>query len=95
MNLGRLTVLFIETLIFHFFSEEKEYVKKVINVTFKYSNKEFNNIYKNTYVRFGYNLNTHDFIDGVCIQDGLLVGIKVDKPIKESCDEYIFTRGVF
>ena len=39
---------------FTFNRNGKEYTQRVINVTFKYSNKEFNRVRGNQFVRFGY-----------------------------------------
>ena len=51
--------------------------RHIINVTFKYSNKNYNRISSNTYVKFGYNYNQCIFKDNVCIQNGQLIAIKV------------------
>lgn len=39
---------------FTFKSRGKEYCQSVINVTFKYSIKEFNRFFDNTYIKYGY-----------------------------------------
>lgn len=63
---------------FSFFDEYgHEYTQRVINVTFKYSNKEYNRITKDIYVKFGYKLNDLTLTNNVCIQNGELIAIKV------------------
>lgn len=54
---------------FSFIYHEKEYSDRIINVTFKYSNKEFNKISKDIYVRFGYPKRQIDFTDCVLIEN--------------------------
>lgn len=67
---------------FSFRVSKKEYTAEVINVTFKYANKEFNQIRKNTYVRFGYNFMDLKFQDCVCLNDaGELIGIQLESPV--------------
>lgn len=39
---------------FTFNKHGKEYCRRVINVTFKYSVKEFNRFFDDTYIKFGY-----------------------------------------
>ena len=70
---------------FSFTSGGKEYSSKIINVTFKYAVKEFNQVAKNTYVRTGYHLADYSLIDGYATdqnEDGvtLLVALKVNEP---------------
>ena len=51
---------------FSFEINHKSYTQQVINVTFKYSFKEFNKAGKNVYVRAGYNFRDCVFQDAVC-----------------------------
>lgn len=67
---------------FSFTAGKHQYSTQVINVTFKYSNKEFNQIRKNIYIRFGYSYKDVVFIDGACIKDGKLIAIQTDTPVK-------------
>lgn len=60
---------------------KKEYSPKVINVTFKYSNKLFNKLRTDVYVKFGHYVTDGDFQDCVCVRDGELVGIKTNSPV--------------
>lgn len=67
------------------FSFEKKghvYTKNVVCVTFKYSYKEFNLSGKNTYIRNGYSSKSCIFDDGVCVQDGILVGIQTNVAVQ-------------
>lgn len=68
---------------FSFESNGKQYTDNIINLKFTYSLKEFNCIRTDTYIRYGYNARCCDFEDGVCIKDGLLVGIKVNCPVEK------------
>lgn len=67
----------------------KEYTNKIINVTFEYSNKNFNRVGKNLFIRFGYNIKNLKFVDNICIVDNQLIGIKTDVEVKESVDKLI------
>ena len=86
---------------FSFNQNKKDYTFRVINVTFKYSNKKFNKLNKNIYVKFGHMVTDADFVDCVCIRDGELVGIETEKPVAnpianellEKC--FYFTDGVY
>lgn len=65
-----------------------EYTQQVINVTFKYSNKEFNRFYGNTYIRQGYDL--EDVTLNNCLAflpDGQLLAIQVNTPTSPPSDE--------
>jgi len=84
---------------FSFESKGKEYTDEIINLTFKYSLKLFNCIGRDTYIRYGYNVKNCIFMDGACVVDNLLIGIKtnidVENPIL--CDllenYFIFNNG--
>lgn len=73
---------------FYFKIKKHKYTTNVINLTFKYSVKEWNQMNKNTFVKFGYDYRNLVFED--CIaknKDGEIVGIqigdKVQSPICE------------
>lgn len=72
---------------FYFTLGRKRYSTKVINVTFKYAYKEYNNIRKDVYVRAGYNYAQIQFTDGICISDEKLIGIQLEIPIENPVDE--------
>lgn len=61
----------------------KEYSDKVINVTFKYSSKDFNKVKKNTYVMDGYLLDELNFIDNIAVDSDVIVGVIVSSPTTE------------
>ena len=88
---------------FTFEKDNKEYTKRVINVTFKYSNKLFNKIKKDVYVKFGYCLSDIEgkIKDNVYIENGQLIAIItnaiVDSPINEKLFEkqFKFEDGMY
>lgn len=61
--------------------KNKDYSFRVINVTFKYSNKEFNKLRPDTYVKYGFNVLDEEFNDCVCVRGGELVGIIINNPV--------------
>lgn len=58
----------------------KEYSDKIINVTFKYSSKDFNKVKKNTYVMDGYLFDELEFNDNIAIDLDVIVGVIVSTP---------------
>lgn len=74
-----------------FVNKGKEYSSKVINVTFKYAVKEYNQITKDIYVRNGYNIRDCDLQDGYVIESEnghpVLVAIKLNESISNKIDE--------
>ena len=86
---------------FSFSSDEKDYSNSVINVTFKFSIKEFNLVGSDTFVRYGYNYKNCIFEDGSCIKDNLLIGIKINHQIEDPIsnklleDFFIFEDGCY
>ena len=54
---------------FSFTQNGHEYTTRVINVTFKYSNKEFNRVRRDIYVRSGYDFNMLTFTDNICLDE--------------------------
>lgn len=71
------------------------YTKHVICVTFKYSYKEFNMAYKNTYVKHGHNPKDCVFEDGVCVVDGELIAIQTGVNVSEAVSEDILGKCFF
>lgn len=67
---------------FSWFSGGHEYTDKVINVTFKYSNKAFNKIGSNLYVKFGHRLSNVQLQDCVYIKDNELIAVQTDSPVQ-------------
>lgn len=81
-------------------SRGKEYSCQVINVTFKYSNKEFNRVRGSYYIRFGYRIDDLVFDDCIAWDDGEIVGIqtgeKVSCPVDaEELPYFIFKDGMY
>ena len=67
---------------FQFRVKRHDYSANIINVTFKYSVKEWNQMNKNTFVKFGYDYRELVFDDGIAKnQDGEIVGIKINEKI--------------
>lgn len=56
----------------------------MINVTFKYSNKLFNRIRGNCYVKFGYDINDLKFTDHICVQGDELIAIETETPVEKA-----------
>lgn len=74
---------------FSFEINHKSYTQQVINVTFKYSFKEFNKAGKNVYVRAGYNFRDCVFQDAVCVIDNKLVAIQTNTEIANPISQEI------
>lgn len=83
---------------FSFFDGGKEYTQRVINVTFNYSNKEYNRVTSDTYVKFGYDINDIQLEDHVCFIDDELIAIQINKEVDHIIDpeklgKYFFAVG--
>ncbi len=68
-----------------FMYKGKEYSSKIINVTFKYALKEFNQVAHNTYVRNGYDLQDYILTNGYASDfddkgNEILAAIKINEP---------------
>lgn len=70
------------------------YTTNIICVTFKYSYKTFNHCGKNTFVRCGYSYKDCVFDDGVCVEDGKLIGIQTNIEVKTPVDNSLL-EGYF
>ena len=73
---------------FYFKVKKHLYTANIINVTFKYSVKEWNQMSKNTYVKFGYDYRQLTFNDGFAINNsgeivGIQIGVKIENPISD------------
>lgn len=77
---------------FSFNQDGHEYTTRIINVTFKYSNKEYNKVKKDTYVKFGYNINEILFEDHVCICDNELIGIEINQDVENPISDTLLTK---
>ena len=68
---------------FTFNSQGYEYTQRVINVTFKYSVKEWNKLSKGLYVKYGYMYDDVELEDGACVKNGELIAISTDCAVEE------------
>lgn len=86
---------------FTFSKRGKEYCRRVINVTFKYSVKEFNRFFGNTYIKFGYLPQDIELVDNICMKDGELIAVRVGAPVEnpisqqELGDLFEFDNGAY
>lgn len=86
---------------FTFSKRGKEYCRRVINVTFKYSVKEFNRFFDNTYIKYGYLPQDVQLTDNICIKDGELIAVRVGSPVEnpaspqELGDLFVFDNGMY
>lgn len=86
---------------FTFSKRGKEYCRRVINVTFKYSVKEFNRFFGNLYVKFGYLPQDVTLTDNICMKDGELIAVRVGAPVEspispqELGDLFVFDNGTY
>lgn len=72
---------------FAFKIKKHMYSVNVINLTFKYSVKEWNQMNKNTFVKFGYDYRNLTFEDCVAKNDnGEIIGIQVGEKVVNSID---------
>ena len=70
--------------LFSFKHNGKEFSDRIINVTFKYSSRDFNKVKKNTYVMNGHLLDELEFKDCIAIRDGLIIGVITSTPVNEN-----------
>lgn len=86
---------------FTFSKHGKEYCRRIINVTFKYSVKEFNRFFDDTYIKFGYLPQDVQLVDNVCFKDDELIAVRVGKPVEnpltqqELGDLFVFDNGTY
>lgn len=67
---------------FYFKVKKHLYTANIINVTFKYSVKEWNQMSKNTYVRFGYDYRELVFDDCLAYNaDGEIIGVQLNTKV--------------
>lgn len=72
---------------FSFRIKKHDYSINIINLTFKYSVKEWNQMNKNTFVRLGYDYRELTFEDGIAKNsEGGIVGIKTNEKIENPID---------
>lgn len=81
--------------------DSKAYTTRVINVTFEYSNKEYNKIRGDLYVKNGYAISEVVLSDSVWVVDGELRAIQIGVPVEHPCDcdilgkYFTFEGGVY
>ena len=66
---------------FSFWIGQKEFTTRCINLTFKYSNKEFNQFGPKLYVKFGYQPADIQLKDCVCVKNNELIAVQIDTPL--------------
>ena len=77
---------------FTFQHNGKDYSEHVVNVTFNYALREFNQIGIGIFIRYGYNRKNCEFVDGACIKDGILVGIQTNHPIENPISDKLLEK---
>ena len=78
---------------FSFYQNKKDYTYRVINVTFKYSNKQYNKVQKGDKIFYILHKYTYDdlvFHDCVAFADGELVGVEVGSPVENAIPESVY-----
>ena len=78
---------------FSFYQNKKDYTYRVINVTFKYSNKQYNKVQKGDktfYILHKYTYDDLVFHDCVAFADGELVGVEVGSPVENAIPESVY-----
>ena len=81
---------------FGFFVKNDEYSYRVINVTFKYSVKDYNMFGKDLFIKNGYCQYTDiELNDCVCIKDGELLAIKLDTPVENPVSNDILGKHFY
>ncbi len=72
---------------FSFRRRRKQYTTHVVNVTFKYAVREYNNVGGGLYVKLGYCPRDVQLSDGICSKDGELIAVQTDQ-------ELPYTNGI-
>lgn len=67
----------------------KEYTHRVINVTFRYSDKEYNRVGKGLYVKSGYSPAEVVLEDNLCLRDNILIAVKVGEPVETAAAQEV------
>lgn len=74
---------------FTFQKRGKEYCRRVINVTFKYSIKEYNRFFDHTYIKFGYLPEDVTLTDNLCVRDGELIAVRIGHPVENPAPDAV------
>ena len=77
---------------FGFVAGRYEYTTRVINVTFKYSVKEYNETRVGLYVKNGYKTEDAALDDCVCVRNGELIAIEVGKEVNDPIENTVLGK---
>ncbi len=86
---------------FTFSNGRHDYTQHVINVKFKYAQKEYNKVGNGKYIRNGYQWRDIQLQDHICIQDDVLIAIETNTPVDKPCESkylgqyFEFVDGVY
>ena len=86
---------------FTFSNGRHDYTQHVINVKFKYAQKEYNKVGNGKYIRNGYQWRDIQLQDRICIQDDVLIAIETNTPVDKPCESkylgqyFEFVEGVY
>lgn len=86
---------------FTFSNGRHDYTQHVINVKFKYAQKEYNKVGNGKYIRNGYQWRDIQLQDHICIQDNILIAIETNIPVNSPCESkylgqyFEFVDGVY
>ena len=86
---------------FTFSNGRHDYTQHIINVKFKYAQKEYNKVGNGKYIRNGYQWRDIQLQDHICIQDDVLIAIETNIPINSPCESkylgqyFEFVDGVY
>lgn len=78
-----------------------DYTQHVINVKFKYAQKEYNKVGNGKYIRNGYQWRDIQLQDHICIQDDVLIAIETNTLVDKPCESkylgqyFEFVDGVY
>ncbi|HIQ79944.1 MAG TPA: hypothetical protein IAD32_01505 [Candidatus Scatavimonas merdigallinarum] len=77
---------------FSFWENKKEFSPCLINVSFRYAVKAYNRTAANIYLKYGHALSMEKIEDCVHIENGTLIAVMVDTPVKKPVDSHILGR---
>ena len=86
---------------FTFSNGRYDYTQHVINVKFKYAQKEYNKVGNGKYIRNGYQWRDIQLQDHICIQDDVLIAIETNTLVDKPCESkylgqyFEFVDGVY
>ena len=86
---------------FTFSNGRHDYTQHVINVKFKYAQKEYNKVGNGKYIRNGYQWRDIQLQDHICIQDDVLIAIETNISVDSPCESkylgqyFEFVDGVY